>query len=56
MKLIVNFLILCFVIGFVVMALKFVLSAIGIGLSAIWHCLPLLVIGGIVWLVMKSRR
>lgn len=55
MKFIVNLLALLFVIGLTVIVGRFVLAVIGVGVATVWRFLPLILIGVIVWLVVKKR-
>ena len=55
MKFIINLLALLFVIGLTVIVGRFVLAVIGVGAATVWRFLPLILIGVIVWLVMRKR-
>lgn len=56
LKLIVNFLVICFIVGVLVLALRFVCTAIGVGLGIIWSALPaLLVVGGVWYLFFRKK-
>lgn len=55
MKFIINLLALLFVIGLTVIVGRFVLAVIGVGVATVWRFLPLILIGVIVWLVVKKR-
>lgn len=56
MKLIGQILALLFIIGLVVIVGRFVLTVIGVGATAVWQCLPLILIGGVVWLIVSKRK
>lgn len=55
MKFIINLLALLFVIGLTVIVGRFVLAVIGVGAATVWRFLPLILIGVVVWLVMRKR-
>ena len=55
MKFIINLLALLFIIGLTVIVGRFILAVIGVGVATVWRFLPLILIGVIVWLVMRKR-
>ena len=56
MKLFGQILLWLFIIGLVVIVGRFVLAVIGVGLATVWRFWPLLLVGGVVWLVVGNRR
>ena len=56
LRLIVNFLFLCFLVGVLVLALRFICTAIGVGLGVIWSALPALLVVGVVWYLFFRKK